>query len=68
MLPSDAPEEAGALSTGEPYPNSSAFFNIMARVAWGTAPRPLNTLDTVFLDRPQASAMSCMVTLLFGIG
>jgi hypothetical protein len=39
----------------------------MARVAGGTAPRPLNTLDTVFLDSPQASAMSCMVTRLFAM-
>ena len=35
------------------------------RVAGGTLPLPLNTLETVFRDNPQASAMSCMVTLLF---
>ena len=36
-------------------------------VVSGTPPRPLKTLETVFRDNPQASAMSCIVTLFSAI-
>ena len=49
------------------FASSAAFRSIRSRVPWGTAPRPLNALETVFLDSPQASAMSCMVTRLVGM-
>ena len=45
------------------YPISAAFFNISSLVVGEITPVLLIALETVFLEKPNASAISCMVTL-----